>query len=606
MFKTKKNISTKFRLFYHSLIKNCMFLLIPLLVICPYSIYRSVKDNTIAIEKNMTLVLEQFDIFFETLFSHIDNANIFFSSNPRVTLQMGQAFREPALTLESIRNISNISLNFQNILHTNSYMENIYIYYKNPNQRIFMPQISAMQKLSHENEEKLLEMMKNEKNKDTWFLTHTTFMSNGNMSNQRLYVMRKLYTRSTASNNGLLIFSCNTKDISRQFNDLMQYPSQTYYLFDSEGSLIYSSASSSSLVEDVTNHLPLVPQTNTPKVNTVKLGDKNYLLASLSSNRQDGLTYISLTPSNEIYGTANRLTIVYFVLTCISMVIAFFLAFLKTKREYRYLNHMIDLFANPSQVLDESKKVKKYTKNPFEYIIQNITHIFIEQDYLKIQASEKESKMKLLKTQMLQNQINPHFMHNTLNAVYWESVRMTSSENDCSIMIHNLSALMRYSFDTPKDEVKIKDEFEYVKLYINIMQIRFPNQLQVYYQIDEISSDLYTKKMILQPLVENAIYHGVKGKNDITTICIGAKILKKHVALYVYDNGKGIPSNTLRQLQEKMNEEKILTSNNVGLTNTNLRLTYAYGHSSRLRIKSKEGCYTGVYFFIPITEVQDK
>ena len=135
----KKKRSIRYKFFSKSLLTNSLLLLIPIMMIGPYSVIQSTRDNTTAIEKSTYQTLRQLEKTMDLLYSHIDNANIFFSSNPRVTIQLKKAFNEHSLSLDSIKNIENLSLYFQNLIYTDQYIENIYVYYENDNNRIYLP-----------------------------------------------------------------------------------------------------------------------------------------------------------------------------------------------------------------------------------------------------------------------------------------------------------------------------------------------------------------------------------------------------------------------------------------------------------------------------------
>ena len=175
---------------------------------------------------------------------------------------------------------------------------------------------------------------------------------------------------------------------------------------------------------------------------------------------------------------------------------------------------------------------------------------------------------------------------------------MSGSENICSHMISNLSAVIRYSLSDPLEDVTVKEEINYLKKYLDIMKLRYPNKFNIEFRIDPTCENDSLKKMILQPLVENSIYHGIKEKEGVGKIGIGARCLKDTVAFFIYDNGIGINTEILEQLNRQMNSADEIIQQHMGLANTNLRLKLAYGNEARLHIKSKKGAFTFIYFFI--------
>lgn len=204
--------------------------------------------------------------------------------------------------------------------------------------------------------------------------------------------------------------------------------------------------------------------------------------------------------------------------------------------------------------------------------------------------------------QALQHQINPHFLHNTLNNIYWESVKLTGLENKCSQMISYLSAIMRYSLSGPQENVKIQDEINYLEKYLEIMKLRYADKFDADFQVDPGSSIYPVKKMILQPLVENAIYHGIKAKNGKGFIRVSVHRKKGRIYFTIYDSGNGIPPEKLSSIKKALEETNQTASQHIGLVNTNSRLVLSYGSESGLHVNSKWGQFTVIWFSIPILD----
>ena len=184
--------------------------------------------------------------------------------------------------------------------------------------------------------------------------------------------------------------------------------------------------------------------------------------------------------------------------------------------------------------------------------------------------------------------------------IYWESIRLTGSENLCSRMISNLSSMMRYSLGDPQEDVLVEDELEYLEKYISIMKLRYPDLFEYSTYADPGCSGASIKKMLLQPLIENSIYHGLRGNRSSGRIQV--YVHQKHSRLYftIYDTGKGMTENELEVLKKRLKNQEHSISQHIGLSNTNARLILAYGSDSRLQITSKEGKFTVVWFSIPI------
>lgn len=587
----KKKVSVKSTYFIQSLLKNCMMIIIPILIIAPFTIIRSLRENTKEVKNNTYQTLVQVENMVDTLYSHLDNSIIFFSSNPQVTTQLKKAFYEKSLSLASIKNTENLSLYFQNLAYTDPYISNIYIYFDNDYNRIFIPPHGALQQLTEEQNSLLLTAYENTSGKDFWVEVKDT--GNG----QSLLMFQTLYQRGSSFVNGFISLEFDMQKLEEYFYSLLQYDERIIYLLDSDGNTVYTNDTRQITEKELEILSPSTAASDNYQLFKTKIHGEPVMAAYLESERENGFTYITFSPMGHIYKDTSNLSTSYIVLTLFSIFLSFFIALYKTNKEYSYLNHILDIFSNPEKAKNSFKNSSQTTSNPFEAIMLNIIQMFIAQDYLKMQDAKKEYELRDLKNQALQYQINPHFLHNTLNSIYWTAVKMTSSENDCSKMVSNLSSVMRYVFSDPEENIEIHKEVSYLKTYLDIISIRYEGQFTYDLKVSPSCEKYPIKKMLLQPLVENAVQHGMK--DGYCSVYIGIKKLSKSVLAYVLDTGSGMSPEKLKEVREHLNSNESIDSNSVGLNNTNLRLKLSYGERSALRIKSVENKYTLIYFYIP-------
>ena len=598
----RKYHSTTIRFFIRSLLVNSLLMLIPLLLIGLYSIFRTTNESTSEAEKKASVILNQADDILETFYTHVDNAYLFFASNPRVTLQLKKAFDEKSLTLDSIKSVENISLNFQNLIYTDGYLRNIYVYYKNDYSRIFVPLSSKLISFPPDKEKDVLNSYGHAGEEDVWMEFSDDPLLYTEYRTPSLLVYRKLYRRTTDIQNGLVIFSFSADKLKSELSGLLEFPDQKLFLMDASSRLVWPSTKEfpEGALLDLAAQMASLPATS--PADAVNLDYKSYTATYLPSPRSYGFSYLLLTPRNEIYRTAISLTSMYIIITLAAIAVACMIAFFKTRHDYKYLDKIISVFSTPDTAVNQIRQPKKGSSSPFEYILFNVIRLFIEQDYLKMQDSEKAAKLQLSKMQALQHQINPHFLHNTLNNIYWESVKLTGSENRCSQMISYLSAIMRYSLSDPQDNVKIQEEINYLKKYLEIMKLRYTDRFDVDFSLAPDCSIYPVKKMILQPLVENAIYHGIKEKKEKGLISISIHRKKDRIYFTIYDTGRGIPADQLASIRAGLKETSRNSNQHIGLANTNSRLVLSYGEGSVLHMNSRCGKFTVIWFSIPVPD----
>jgi two-component system sensor histidine kinase YesM len=178
----------------------------------------------------------------------------------------------------------------------------------------------------------------------------------------------------------------------------------------------------------------------------------------------------------------------------------------------------------------------------------------------------------------LQAQINPHFLHNTLDTISWSAMRLTGGRNDTSSMINSLAGLLRYALHDASTLVTLSEELENTRVYLELQAIRYKDLFEVVWDIETGTETLSVIKLILQPIVENAIVHGVKplGQNGIITVC--AKAGDGCLRLTVRDNGIGMDKRSADMLQKKLSDqEAIYVERHIGITNVNQRIRLFFG-----------------------------
>ncbi|WP_064745692.1 cache domain-containing sensor histidine kinase [Paenibacillus sp. UNC451MF] len=212
-----------------------------------------------------------------------------------------------------------------------------------------------------------------------------------------------------------------------------------------------------------------------------------------------------------------------------------------------------------------------------------------------IRLKEKEAQLSALLTQM-----NPHFLYNTLESINMMAIRREAYE--ISDMVSSLGQLLRHSVGTYSRLVLLEDEIASIASYVSIQQLRYGDHLHVAFQIDEALLSLYVPKLVLQPLVENAIYHGIDGIDRPGSIWISAARFEDELLLTVTDNGKGLNEEEIDTLQQKIStpglEEE--STNGLALRNMNQRLVLMFGKQYGLLIDGSPGQGVSITVTIPV------
>lgn len=194
-------------------------------------------------------------------------------------------------------------------------------------------------------------------------------------------------------------------------------------------------------------------------------------------------------------------------------------------------------------------------------------------------------------------QINPHFLFNTLNSIC--ALAQIEGAGETRGMVSRLSNLMRYTLSVSAQMVPLAQEIDIMEDYLFIQKARFGNRLDYEIQVDGSAKSIQVPAMILQPLVENAIVHGLDRKAQGGQVRVAARIMGDYLELCVSDNGVGMDGNTLERLFDSQAEERHDTRNGIGLGNVRRRLEMFYGENP-MEVESKAGQGTKIWLRFPL------
>ena len=209
---------------------------------------------------------------------------------------------------------------------------------------------------------------------------------------------------------------------------------------------------------------------------------------------------------------------------------------------------------------------------------------------------------------MLQAQINPHFLYNTLECIRGQAI--ADDELQIAETTHALSNYYRYNISNRREIVSIKEELDNVQNYMKIQQYRFQGRfkMDIDYDCDErVLVDAVLPKLSLQPLVENAIIHGFKHIMENAHIDISIVQSKKNLSIKVSDNGEGIDEETLMQIRKRLLQNSYDNHNpqeqhGIAMTNVNRRIVLLFGEQYGLTINSIKNAGTDIELHIPCTK----
>jgi two-component system sensor histidine kinase YesM len=299
----------------------------------------------------------------------------------------------------------------------------------------------------------------------------------------------------------------------------------------------------------------------------------------------------------------NSLAIIYMILLPCTIGFSVFAAWLISVSIYRPIKKLHDVTTtiakNDLQALVNSENVDEITElgNNFNIMIGKIREL------LNAKVKEQEN-LKKAELKALQAQINPHFLYNTLDTIVW----MAEAKNTDQVIeiVRSLSSFFRIALSKGKDWISIRQEIEHVRSYLAIQKMRYRDILDYKIEVDEDLLNGTILKLTLQPLVENALYHGIKNKRNGGTIVVRAqRVGTDLVRLEVQDDGIGFTPYKLAQIRDMLNDdasEISLKEGGFGLENVNKRIKLYYGKQYGLYVQSEYLGGTQVVARIPLQD----
>lgn len=395
---------------------------------------------------------------------------------------------------------------------------------------------------------------------------------------------------------GVLLVDMNFSGIEQLFKDISLGNSGYIYLTDSEGEIIYHPRQQllySNLVRE--NNLEAFQYEDGSHVEKYQ-GEERVI--TVKTVGYTGWKIIGVTPMKDM-------TSDYYHIRLFAVFILSFIMFLMIFANL-YLSSRI---ADPIKALENS--VKKLEKGDMDvkiaiggsYEIQHLgkTIRSMVKQMRKLMDDivvEQESKRKS-ELDALQSQINPHFLYNTLDMIVW----MVENErySEAISMVTALARLFRISLSKGRNIIPVRNELEHARNYLTIQMVRFKNKFQIDINAEPETLRLSTIKLIIQPLLENAIYHGMEYMDGDGEISVHAYVKDKDLYIDVTDNGIGIPEEICKTLLTDHSRIRSKGSG-IGLRNVHERIQLYYGSSYGLTILSEPDVGTTVRIHLPCVD----
>jgi Putative regulator of cell autolysis len=398
-----------------------------------------------------------------------------------------------------------------------------------------------------------------------------------------------------------IVIDCSVLGIESR-RDIGDSPSK-FYLVDRQG-IVYSGNDSSKLYSKLA--LP-----ESMENGTIKINNERFIMNSQSISEFGG-RIISIVPENKLFGDTIRIRNMMIIIVFIGGIplIVLFAVLIKNILQplNKFMRYLASVKAGNLKGLRQRIGLEGYAEikimsHEFNCLldeIDSLTHRLLSTSsrMYELELQKKQSEISQLKSQ-----INPHFLYNTLESMKGVALE----ENACKIfdMIDALGRIFSYSVKGA-DIVAVRDELDIVKSYVRIQQIRFEDRFEFAYEIQDEALDCSIPKMTLQPIVENAVFHGLESILEKGWLRIEGEICNNvGLRISIKDNGVGIDEGTLAAIKAKLSGSPVLPdskkseNSNIGLMNVNSRIKLMYGADYGIEVRSVLGRGSEVIIRIP-------
>lgn len=400
-------------------------------------------------------------------------------------------------------------------------------------------------------------------------------------------------TRNGNLESGILLVDMDISGISQIFTKVNSESTGYVYLIDSDGQLIYHPKQNliySHLIEENNEYVSTLEDGTHQDVFN---GEERMLV--LKTVGYTGWKIVSVTPMDSLYGSFSRSQMMAALILVIAIIAMIFVNLIVSNR-----------MATPLKRLEKSVKQMDFSPNPQIYIGgpheirhlgRTIQSMVTEMRRLTDDIVREQEEKRKNELDTLQSQINPHFLYNTLDSIMW----MIEAENyeDAISMIQALGSLFRISLSRGKTIITVQEELQHAKNYIAIQKYRYKNKFEACFEVDESLLPYKTVKLILQPLIENAIYYGMEFMDGDGEIYIRAKTDGTDLFFEVEDNGPGMPEELSASLLTDENRTRTRGSG-IGLRNVHQRIQLYFGSRYGLEIESEPDEGTLIRVHLPL------
>lgn len=419
-----------------------------------------------------------------------------------------------------------------------------------------------------------------------------------------IYIAKIIYDfQHIKEETGLLVFKVNEQYLNEVFNNFISHSNQNVWLYSNNLEPIFShEAFKTDFEKPVTDILDFSSDSSVKEISLQD--DKIFML--YDTVEPYGWKLVIGISSNILLQSIRDIA-KFILLLCIATLPICILLI-----DYLYMDMIkpLNLLIKKMHQVESGHigvEIESRREDEFGYVFRTFNTMSLNIKNLINTVYKKQIAMKDAEIKALQAQINPHFLYNTLEAINWKA--RINGVDEISDMISAFSNIIDANLNRNSEKfIPIRREIEYIKDYSFLIQKRFGKKISFDISAEEDTMDVIIPKLLIQPIIENSVYHGLEMKKGQGTVSINIRKQSDILSINVSDNGLGIGEDILRHLNEEINNQDFLeksTSSSdeaqIGVLNVHRRIQLLYGKDYGLIIRSKTGEGTSIAINLPAT-----
>lgn len=548
---------------------------------------KTVLENA---EEYSTQLITQANRDIDSYMEYLRNTSILISSNTDVH---DYIFGTNKDTGETSQAVERIIAQFQTILDTRNDIVNIGIIGENGRYLINQGELKINENISLKDVE-WVQKAQSSQGLTTISSSHVQNVVDGRYE-WVVTLSRGLRNKTTKEVEGVFFVDLNYSSIS-ELCDSISYGNRGYvYILDEQGNLIYHPQQQllySGLKDEKIEEI-LSSQDNS----FVTADGKLYCM---SKSLETGWTVVGVAYVSELLKDSRETGRIYVISAGLIMLSAMMLAVFLSREITKPIKRLSNSMREVEKGNFENVLLDIQGENEIDRLSANFNMMTTEIKHLMEQNVEDQRQKRKSELMALQAQINPHFLYNTLDSIIW--MAEWGKNKEVVLMTSSLAKLLRQSISNQNELVKVADEVEYTRSYLTIQKMRYKDKLEYDILVEPEILNYKVAKLILQPLVENAIYHGIKYKEGKGKVLIEGFLRDEELILRITDDGIGMTEEQMSHLFEK--RETDTRRNSVGVRNVHDRIGLYYGKEYGLTFESAVGEGTKVEIHIPYEKGQ--